>query len=105
MVLVKLVVELLKSLVVAMVSVQEDIVCLWDVHGLERTENHWHELAEDTDAAMPESGLWEAASQAPGTSAGIVHLHHIRQLERVVISTGHVQAASQNCHASTHVYL
>lgn len=88
-----------------MVAVQEDVVCLWNVDRLERTGNQRHELAEDTDTAVPEGGLGEAAGQAPGASAGVVHLHHVRQLECVVIAARHVEAASQNCYASTHVDL
>lgn len=105
MVLVELVVELLESLVVAMVAVQGDVVHLRHVERLERTGHEGHELAEDTDAAVPEGGLGEAASQAPRASAGVVHLHHVRQLERVVVATGHKEAASQNRHAAPHVYL
>lgn len=104
-VLVELVVELLKSLVVAVVAVQVDVVCLGYVDWLKRTGNVGHELAEDTDTAMPESGLGEAAGQVPRASAGVVHLHHVRQLKRVVIATRHIEAASQNRHAATHVYL
>lgn len=105
MVLVELVVELLKSLVVAMVAVQVDVFCLGYVERLKRAGDEGHELAEDTDAAMPEGGLGEAASQAPRAGAGVVHLHHVRQLERVVVAARHEEAASQDRHAAAYVDL
>lgn len=88
-----------------MVAVQMDVVYLWYVDRLKCTGHKGHELAEDTDAAMPEGGLGEAAGQAPWASAGVVHLHHVRQLKCVVIATRHKEAASQNCHTTTHVHL
>lgn len=60
-VLVELIVELLKSLVVAMVAVKVNVVCLGYVERLKRTGHQRHELAEDTYAAMPESWLGKAA--------------------------------------------
>lgn len=96
-ILVELVVQLLESLVVAMVTVvtvQVNVVCLGYVDWLERAGHKGHELTEDADTAMPESGLGEATGQAPGASTGVVHLHHVRQLECVVVATGHKKTAS-----------
>lgn len=62
MVLVKLVVELLKSLVVAMGTVQVQVGVVY----LGYVDRHkGHELAEDTHTSMPEGGLGKAAGQAP----------------------------------------
>lgn len=93
-ILVELVVQLLESLVVAMVTVHVNVVRLGYVDRLERAGHERHELTEDADTAMPEGGLGEATGQAPGASAGVVHLHHVRQLERVVVATGHKKTAS-----------
>lgn len=66
MVLVEIEVVVVQGLV-AVVSVQVDGVGLGQVDGFESVGYGGHELAEDTDAAMPEGGLGQAARGGPGT--------------------------------------
>lgn len=103
-VLVEIVVVIVQG-VVTMVPVQVDGVRLWRVDGFESAWRRGHELAEYADAAVPEGGLGQPAGGHPGAGGGVVGLHHVRQLECVVIATGHVHTSAQGRHTSPYVDL
>lgn len=107
MVLVEVVVEVVQHLLVTLVlPVQAHAgVQLRRLRRLERAGHQRHELAEDADAAVPEHGLRQVAGRAPAVGAGVVRLHHVRQLEGVVVAARHVQLAAQDGHAAAHVHL
>lgn len=104
LVLVQIVVEVVERLV-ALVPVEVYGVGLGCVSGFKRAGHQRHELAEDADAAMPEGPLGEPSSHRPGTVHRIIRLHDIRQLERVVVTTGYEQLTAQDCHAASNVNL
>lgn len=89
---------------VAVVPLEMDGV-LWSVYGLEGAGDQRHELAEDADAAVPEGGLGEAPHVGPGARGWVVGLHHIRQLERIVVPTRHKETAAQRCNAASYMDL
>ena len=86
MVLVEIVVEVEQCLLTVVLSVQADRVGVGDLRGFEGAGHKGHELAEDADAAVPEGGLGHAASDDPATGGRVVGLHHVRQLEGVVVA-------------------
>lgn len=105
LVLVDIVVEVVQRLVALLLPVLVHGVQLRRLRRLEGAGHQRHELAEDADAAVPEHGLRQAARHAPAAGAGVVRLHHVRQLEGVVVAARHVQLAAQDGHAAAHVHL
>lgn len=86
-------------------SVQVDGVRLWKVSRFERAGDQRHELPEDADAAVPEGRLREASSQSPPAYGRVVGFHHVRQLKRVVVTTGDVQFTAQHRHTAANMDL
>lgn len=104
--MVEIVVEVVQLLVALVVPVEaHGGVQLRRLRRLEGAGHQRHELAEDADAAVPEHGLRQATRHAPAAGAGVVRLHHVRQLEGVVVAARHVQLAAQDGHAAAHVHL
>lgn len=104
LVLVQVVVEVVERLV-TLVSVEVYGVGLGHVDGSERAGHQRHELAEDADAAVPEGLLREPPGHGPGADGRIVRLHHVRQLEGVVVTPGYEELPAQDCCASSDVNL
>lgn len=104
LVLVEIVVEVVERLQ-TLVSVQVDGVGLRSIGGFEGAGDQRHELPEDADAAVPEGGLREASRQSPAAQGRVVGLHHVRQLKRVVVTTGDVQLTAQHRHAAANMDL
>lgn len=104
LVLVDIVVQVVQRLV-ALMPVEVDGVGLWQVAGFKSAGHQRHELAENADAAMPEGGLGELSGERPGASRWVVRLHHVRQLEGVVVAAGHEQPAPQDGDAAPNVHL
>lgn len=105
LVLIEIVVEVVQRLVALVVPVQVHGVELRRLRRLKGAGHQRHELAEDADAAVPEHGLRQAAGHAPAAGAGVVRLHHVRQLEGVVVAARHVQLTAQDGHTAAHVHL
>lgn len=104
LVLVEIIVEIVERLQ-TLVSVQVDGVGLGDISGLKRAGDQRHELSEDADAAVPEGRLRESPGESPPAHARVVGFHHVRQLKRVVVTTGDVQFTAQHRHAASNVDL
>lgn len=104
LVLVEIVVQIVQSLV-ALMPVEVDGVGLGQVAGFEGAGHQRHELAENADTAVPEGGLGELSDDRPGTGRWVVRFHHVRQLKRVVVTTGHVKLPPQDGDAAPNVHL
>lgn len=85
--------------------VQVDGVRLGDFGGGERAADLRHELSEDADAAVPEGGLRQAPGRGPAARRRVERLHHVRQLERVVVTPGDVQFTAQRRHTASYMDL
>ena len=90
---------------VAVVPVQVDGVGLGGVCWLEGVGHQGHELAEDADAAVPEGGLGQPPGVGPASGGGVVRLHHVGQLVRVVVAARHEEAPPQGGDTAAHVDL
>lgn len=86
-------------------SVQVNGVGLGNISRFEGAGDQRHELPEDADAAVPEGGLGEASSQSPPAYGWVVGFHHVRQLKRVVVTTGDVQFTAEHRHTAANVDL